>query len=548
MRRTDAAQSLPRQSAKPPPTTAHPRRAHHGPTKSAPSTSPPEALRPKAPLHKVAPGRAELRQFIHCDQQSVRSTPSRRPTPERCTKGRFLAKDIRVGIEIGCRALKVLSPIFGCSGFLALASSLQGMKRFRVGSSRRYTATVAVIGLAVLALSGCWGSRTRPARPSASHPPEANPVPRHAHVKPFKQQPLPVSPTVVGLSVGYTHSCALLSDGTARCWGDNAAGQLGRGEPGGSGDTAAVLGLRDAKALATGNEHTCALSKSGAVSCWGDNASGQLGEGTQQSGLSPVEVVGLSDVVALTAGMAHTCALQSSGAVFCWGENGVGELGDGSIVSRSSPVKSLVAAEQAAVDAGHGHTCALSRSGSVSCWGANTMGQLGNGTRRSSAKPVVVPLSEAAVEISAGGNHTCARLEGGSVVCWGERAGAMEIDTSPALVPGLDDAVALSTGYINSLALQSTGEVWVWGATGVLRPGVLNTSALPVRVGQIEAKAISAGYAHSCALTRQGAVVCWGQNGDGQLGHGARLESDVPVTVRGLPSSPEIEAWADGGS
>jgi alpha-tubulin suppressor-like RCC1 family protein len=41
--------------------------------------------------------------------------------------------------------------------------------------------------------------------------------------------PLPAGPAVVNVVVGNTSSCALRSDGSVLCWGDNTRGQLGRG-------------------------------------------------------------------------------------------------------------------------------------------------------------------------------------------------------------------------------------------------------------------------------------------------------------------------------
>ena len=37
---------------------------------------------------------------------------------------------------------------------------------------------------------------------------------------------------VVKLALGYKHTCVVLDDGTARCWGDNFYGQLGNGDDG----------------------------------------------------------------------------------------------------------------------------------------------------------------------------------------------------------------------------------------------------------------------------------------------------------------------------
>ena len=67
--------------------------------------------------------------------------------------------------------------------------------------------------------------------------------------------------------------------------------------------------------IVTGSEHTCALSADGTVRCWGRNAFGQLGDGTLTSRSNPVPVVGLSGVTRLSGRSTHTCALFGDGTV-----------------------------------------------------------------------------------------------------------------------------------------------------------------------------------------------------------------------------------------
>ena len=145
-----------------------------------------------------------------------------------------------------------------------------------------------------------------------------------------------------------------------------------------------VMSIKGSISKVTGMYHSCALLSSGAVKCWGNNSSGQLGDGTMPTPrTTPVDVSGLSSgVTAITAGYLHTCALLSTGAVKCWGQNGYGQIGDGTTTTpRTTPVDvSGLSSGVIAISAGYYHSCALLSSGAVKCWGYNPYGQIGDGT------------------------------------------------------------------------------------------------------------------------------------------------------------------------
>ena len=142
----------------------------------------------------------------------------------------------------------------------------------------------------------------------------------------------------VGISVTSWHSCALISDGTVKCWGSNSYMQLGSGSwmvP--SSIPTAVTGLSGAIGISAGARHTCAVLSNGTVKCWGSSQQKQVGRIGQE--LAPGLVDGIANATAVTAGEAHTCALIGTNDVKCWGEGSNGILGDGvSTVPTEVPV------------------------------------------------------------------------------------------------------------------------------------------------------------------------------------------------------------------
>jgi alpha-tubulin suppressor-like RCC1 family protein len=84
--------------------------------------------------------------------------------------------------------------------------------------------------------------------------------------------------SAIAVAAGTFQSCALLAGGTIACWGRNHRGQLGDGTASMYRSTPVpVTGVTGAVSVATGDVHTCALLTGGTVKCWGDNTWGQLG-------------------------------------------------------------------------------------------------------------------------------------------------------------------------------------------------------------------------------------------------------------------------------
>ena len=203
--------------------------------------------------------------------------------------------------------------------------------------------------------------------------------------------------TATAITAGENHTCAILDNGTVKCWGYATYGQLGYGNGTWIGDDETPasagpvnLGGQQAKAISAGGQHTCAVLDGGTVRCWGTGTNGQLGYGnrTPIGDDEPVASAGPVDLgpraaQAISAGREHTCALLDDSSVRCWGSNEFGQLGYGNrtpIGDDETPAAAPAVAlggPAIAVDASWEHTCAQLQSLSVRCWGYGANGRLG---------------------------------------------------------------------------------------------------------------------------------------------------------------------------
>ena len=334
----------------------------------------------------------------------------------------------------------------------------------------------------------------------------------------------------VAISAGLYSTCALLSNETVKCWGDDRYGQLGDGTETNSLTPVTVQGLNNAVSIsARAGYHACAVLSDGRAQCWGSGYGGALGNGSSVDSSSIKTVQGLSNVASISTGANFTCAALTDGSAYCWGETPDGT--GGSTTPTLVPLTDVVS-----IQAGSYNACALRADGTVYCWGDNASGQIGDGMTAGVGLPVVSPTEvlgvRDAVAIAVGQGQACAILGDQNLVCWGDNAhGELGIGTvnngvpygsaTPVAVIGLGSLWSLTLAGDYACAVPQEENVSCWGDNqyGTLGDGTtIDSPTARMIPGLTRVVAISAGTEHACAIKNDGSVWCWGLDTEDELG------------------------------
>jgi alpha-tubulin suppressor-like RCC1 family protein len=290
-------------------------------------------------------------------------------------------------------------------------------------------------------------------------------------------------------------------------------------------------------------------------------------------GGSPTIVHNVSDVVQIDAGNLADVLVEGNGSVWTWGTTHVGATSM-SLVQ----VQGAANVQQRPVD-GNGDFAAIEQPGrnptcpgstSVITWGQSESGDLGigptvNGTNYTSAQDVTTLDCQDVVQLAAANSHMVALTASGDVYVWGGNAKAALglgyssklIDTpvlnpaATALTGGTSAGVEVTAG-VEDGGILVNGHAYSWGGNAYGQCGCGSTSAeilTPTAVDQggvrfswIDQGGNAGADGHELALTSAGAVYAWGDGAEGQLGQGTTVDSDVPLSVHGLPPIVDVRA------
>jgi len=446
------------------------------------------------------------------------------------------------------------------------------------------------------------------ATPTPTPNPTATPAPTRSPEPTVAPSPAPIQPTPVDPD-DYVAECTTQVDATFQATDTSGIKPAVIAEPALRGNAVApeiiTQQLKFTK-IALGSENGYAIDALNRLYAWGSDADGQTGINVDDANAhTQVPVSILAKASSITAGNKFAAAVSTTD-VYVWGKNTNGEL----LTDPAQEAKVLTPQKRASgydtVVAGIGTVYATTGT-TVRAWGDNTKGQLGaNSTEKQAFAPVdltsqlrtVAPYNNGAVGLDVSNQ----------LVGWGQNTdgefgnGAASDKTVPAVTAKIIDTFKQAkAGYLYTLAVDETGQMWGWGSgeSKLLGPLATANSLYPVPVpigsnldylaaGQQVAiaaskdtvfiwgsslgdevqqyplagvKQVAAGNKHVLALTEEGKLWNWGDDSLGvqnQEEQRTLTEADTATsysfvaagngTTFGITTDGELKGWGDNAN
>lgn len=369
----------------------------------------------------------------------------------------------------------------------------------------------------------------------------------------------PMQANVLSLSVGGHHACVVDTLGRVWCWGANSVGQCGLPASTSVSTPTIVpwpVGLPAAVQVSAGADYTCAVLTDGTAACWGSNEFGTLGriryETWTTPGLPPPPLVGadgvtpvamgagafhstpsrvlcacpngapLTNVKQVSAGAASVCALTGDGTVRCSGRNPRAGQGNRTTAILGCTSTDLRFCDTTAATPYPGISAVLPYAGPP------------NANFGSVFASTAVSMHE----------------DGGCLVrpdhiaqCWGDwgngrasntaSSGMSQFVSNALRVPAsggpnvlMREVVGINGGWRTKCATRASGETWCWGLNTSGQAGqspmsmnVVVAQRVSDAIGPLSgAIGVSVGQSHACAMRADQSIMCWGSNANTHLG------------------------------
>lgn len=372
------------------------------------------------------------------------------------------------------------------------------------------------------------------------------------------------SKKVKQVSLGSSHSAAITEDGCLYLWGFDGTGQIGdKWESNTAKEEHYVPKkiLENVVSVSLGWSHSAAVTSDGSLYTWGNNSSGQLGNGTTKNYDYPVKI--MDNVTSVSLGTYHSAAITTDGSLYMWGENFWGQLGTGMgggdfedyekyTVGIDSNVPVKIMDNVVSVSLGHEHSAAITSDGSLYMWGNNNSGALGvgrlwekeNGFRpcggydgfdESMCSTVPMKVMDNVKSVSLGDSRSAAITNDGNLYVWGHNSGELgdgSIVSRWEPIKIMDNVSSVSLGKSHSAAITTDGSLYTWGSgyLGILGNGSDQSCSTPIKVMD-SIYSVCLGYDCTAIIKPDGSLYIWGDNEFGKLGNGTTEDSSEPIQI-----------------